>query len=324
MAKAPKVLTKQQVEHFREKGWVKVEQAYPREEALKVQEFLWDRLAERGILRDDSSTWTEKVVRLGNYTDSVTDGCNTDRLTGAIEDLLGEGRWQLGRKKHDVIWGGFIINFGPDVPGGWHYDGSHFRHYLDSWQQGLLVVSLFSDVLSGGSGTLVAEGSHHIVAKVLAQYPEGISLGDAIRECNQHPWLADLIGSKKGTATSDNIYDEAPPARDMASRKAHLARFKEEAYRDPEGFDLRVVETTGAPGDIVICHPFLYHAPSDNELGVPRFMCNRVTPTKERMSLNRENPEDYSVVEELIRLSLGLKEGESCSWERIGDSDKVG
>lgn len=319
MAKLPQVLTKEQVEHFREKGWVKVEQAYPQEEALKVQDFLWERLAERGILKENRDTWTEKVVRLGNYTDPVTDGCNTDRLTGAIEDLLGRGRWQLGRKKHNVIWGGFIINFGPVVPGGWHYDGSHFRHYLDSWQQGLLVVSLFSDVKPGGSGTLVAEGSHNIVAKVLEGHPEGIGLGDAIRECNQHPWLAELTQSKKAK-TSDNIYDDAPPQDDMQSRKDHLSKFMNEAYHDPDGFDLRVVETTGAPGDMVLCHPFLYHAPSDNELGVPRFMCNRVTPTEERMNFNRANPEDYSVVEEIIRQSLGLKEGEPCNWQRIEEN----
>ncbi|QJD86313.1 hypothetical protein [Cohnella herbarum] len=308
-----KVLTEEQVRHFKEKGWVKVEQAYPREEALKVQEFLWSELAKRGVHKDDPSSWTEPVVRLGDYVDPVTDGLNSDRLTGAIEDLLGDGRWQLGHQRENAMWGGFIINFGPEVPGGWHYDGSHFRHYLDSWEQGLLLVCLFSEVRPGGSGTLVAEGSHRIVAKMLEKHPEGIGLGEAIRECNQHPWLAELVSRNK--PSSNDIYSDAP-SDDRTAKKQHLAKFMNTTYEDPDGYSLRVVETTGGPGDLVLCHPFLYHAPSDNELGVPRFMCNRVAPTRERMNFNRDNPEDYSVVEQMIRESLGLKDGEKCDWAR--------
>ncbi|WP_308634909.1 phytanoyl-CoA dioxygenase family protein [Paenibacillus silvisoli] len=311
----PKVLTEEQVQHFIEKGWVKLEQAYPREEALKVQHFLWDELAKKGVRRDDKDTWTQPVVRLGDYVHPIHDGLNSDRLTGAIEDLLGEGRWQYGDARENVSWGGYIVNFGPEVPGGWHYDGSHFRHYLDSWEQGLLLVCLFSEVRKGGSGTLVAEGSHNIVAKFLAQHPEGVGLGEAIRECNKHPWLAALVG-KKDKQASDDIYADATAAAGLHARKAHLETFMNETYEDPAGYSLRVVETTGGPGDLVLCHPFLYHAPSDNELGVPRFMCNRVAPTKERMNFNRENPEDYSVVERMIRASLGLKDGEPCNWAR--------
>ncbi|QHW30568.1 hypothetical protein GZH47_06675 [Paenibacillus rhizovicinus] len=308
----PKVLTEEQVQHFIDKGWVKIENAYPRDAALNVQEFLWDELAKRGIQKEDSGTWTEPVVRLGNYVHPVMDGLNSERLTGAIEDLLGEGRWESGKDMTGVMWGGYIINFGPEVPGGWHYDGSHFRHYLDSWEQGLLLVCLFSSVKKGGSGTLVAEGSHNIVANMLAQHPEGLGLGEAIRECNKHPWLAELVGKKP---VSDDIYADEPK-QEKKSKKEHLAKFMDTAYEDPAGYSLRVVESTGEPGDMIICHPFLYHAPSDNELGVPRFMCNRVAPTRERMNLNRENPADYSVVERMIRSSLGLQDGEPCTWER--------
>ncbi|SFS57566.1 hypothetical protein [Paenibacillus sp. BC26] len=309
----PKVLSEEQVKHFIDKGWVKIEQAYPREEALKVQDFLWEELAQRGVNRDDSSTWTQPVVRLGDYVHPIHNGLNSDRLTGAIEDLIGEGRWQLGKERENVSWGGYIVNFGPEVPGNWHYDGSHFRHYLDSWEQGVLLVCLFSEVHKGGSGTLVAEGSHNIVAKMLAKHPEGIGLGEAIRECNKHPWLADLLGKNK--PVSDDIYAETPSDNRQA-KKERLQKFMDTAYEDPDGYSLRVVETTGGPGDMVICHPFLYHAPSDNELGVPRFMCNRVAPTHERMNFNRENPEDYSVVERMIRTALGLKDGEPCTWAR--------
>ncbi|GIQ67546.1 hypothetical protein DUZ99_12220 [Xylanibacillus composti] len=311
----PKVLSNEQIEHFMEKGWVKVDQAFPREEALKVQDFLWDRLAEHGVDRDDKSTWTKPLYRLGNYTDSVADGCNTDRLTGAVEDLIGEGRWREGNKKHNAVWGGFIINFGPEVPGGWHYDGSHFHHYLDSWEQGLLFIGLFSEVRPGGSGTLVAEGSHNIVAKVLAEHPKGLPLGEAIKLCNRHPWLAELVSLQKKNA-DDDIYADESPADNRAAKKAHLAKFMNTTYQDPDGYSLRVVETTGSPGDVVLCHPFLYHSASDNDLGIPRFMCNRCTPTHEPMNFNRSRPEEYSIVEKTIRRSLGLKDHEGFPFKR--------
>ena len=57
----------------------------------------------------------------------------------------------------------FIVNFrrGADQPwqapsadlGGWHKDGSYFRHFLDSREQALLTVLLWSDVAPRGGGT---------------------------------------------------------------------------------------------------------------------------------------------------------------------------
>jgi hypothetical protein len=36
-------------------------------------------------------------------------------------------------------------------------DGTFFRHFLDSPEQGLLVVPIFSDVEHRGGGTLLAQ-----------------------------------------------------------------------------------------------------------------------------------------------------------------------
>ncbi|HET7559455.1 MAG TPA: phytanoyl-CoA dioxygenase, partial [Limnochordia bacterium] len=58
------------------------------------------------------------------------------------------------------------------------------------------------------------------------------------------------------------------------------------------------------PGDVILCHPFLFHAASPNHSGRPRFMCNRTTPLKARMAFDR--PEgDHSAVEISIRRALG-------------------
>src|SRR6185436_7996300 len=85
-------------------------------------------------------------------------------------------------------WGdGFIINFGREdfawqPPSQtiypewqvWHKDGDFFRHFLDSPEQGLLVIGIFSDIERGGGGTYIACDSVGHVARHLAAHPEGL------------------------------------------------------------------------------------------------------------------------------------------------------
>ena len=71
-----------------------------------------------------------------------------------------------------------------------------------------------------------------------------------------------------------------------------------------DGANLRVVETTAEAGDVFLCHPFLYHASSQNHSGIPRFMCNRTTPLGERLNLRRINEKNYSPLEFSIRKAL--------------------
>lgn len=283
------VLSQEQVDQFIERGYTVVEEAFPREYALAAQEFLWERLAERGVQKDDRSTWQEPMVRMQeNYNDPVFDRCATERLFAATEDLLGRGRRLLQTKG----WGWWPVNFASgadkpwDVPTtGWHWDGSHFRHYIDAPDQGLLMLCIFSEIGPHGGGTLVAEGSHKLAARFLKDHP-GLELREAYNLCNMtHPWLTELTG--KG---------------DQPHAQNRVAYFMEQTYQD-DITSLRVTETTGAPGDVILCHPFLYHAASQNHSGIPRFMCNRTTPLKERMNLDRSDG-DYSEVETSIRKAI--------------------
>lgn len=57
---------------------------------------------------------------------------------------------------------------------GWHCDGDFFLHFLDSPEQALLVVPLFSDIAPGGGGTLIAPESIGKIARALMDHPEGI------------------------------------------------------------------------------------------------------------------------------------------------------
>lgn len=291
-----KVLSSFQVEQFIECGYVQLEEAFPRKNALAAQDFLWAKLLERGVSKDDRSTWTQPMVHIKEaYSDAVFQACGTDRLADAIEDLVGAGRWAT---RHKVVgWGWWPVNFAMaadtpwDVPtGGWHWDGQHFRHQVDSPNQGLLLLCMFSEIGRRGGGTLVAEGSHAVVARFLSQHPDGLELGEAIQMSKKsHPWLAELTG--------------VTPSEPGRSR---IERFMNTTHVDESGAHLRVVETTASPGDVILCHPFLFHAASQNHSGVPRFMCNRTTPLKERMNFQRSNEAEHSPVEVSIRRALSL------------------
>ena len=67
-------------------------------------------------------------------------------------------------------WGdSMIVNLrkGADQPwqppsaavGGWHKDGDFFRHFLDSPEQGLLTIVIWSDIEPQGGGTFAAGDS---------------------------------------------------------------------------------------------------------------------------------------------------------------------
>lgn len=286
------VLTEAQVEQFIEEGYTRLEEAFPRQQALLAQSFLWERLAEQGIRRDDRATWKEPMVRIREtYEDPVFQACATPRLISAIEDLVGHGRYAEARQK--TRWGWWPVNFslGSQEPWnvpttGWHWDGSHFRHFVDSPDQGLLLLCLFSEVQSHGGATTVATGSHKIVARLLSQYPEGIEHRPAIEQGNRtHPWLRKLTGQ-----------DDLPVEK-------RIKFFMETPYTDEDNVTLRVIEATGSPGDVFLCHPFLYHSSAQNHSGIPRFMCNRTTPLTERMQMQRSDG-NYSPLELSIRQAL--------------------
>jgi Phytanoyl-CoA dioxygenase (PhyH) len=297
------VLTQEQVNQFIELGWVKVEQAFPKEVALEAQKIVWENVEKRGIQKNDRSTWTEQMVQLNEtYEHDEFQKCNTKRLADAIEDLVGEGRWAnrtvYGESDKKVGYGWWPVNFSQgalkpwNVPTtGWHWDGIHFRHYIDSPDQGLLCLNLFSDIGKQGGGTLVAEGSHKVIAKFLSKQRDGIELEDGISVLNkQHPWFSELTASNEKDDTTNDEQDR-------------IEKFMENPYVDEDGIKLRVIETTGNPGDVILCHPFLYHAASQNHSGVPRFMCNRTTPLTERINLNRPDG-NYSPLEWSIKSVL--------------------
>ena len=137
----------------------------------------------------------------------------------------------------------FAVNFrqGADKPyqppsasaPGWHKDGWHFRHFLDSPDQGLLGIPLMTDVLPEGGGTFIAADSVPVVARYLAAHPEGVlpdafPWKDLLSECRDfreitgeagdffllHPYLLHAVSQnrlRRPRAICNVLYELAEP-----------------------------------------------------------------------------------------------------------------
>ena len=82
---------------------------------------------------------------------------------------------------------------------GWHKDGSYFKHFLDSREQALLTVVLWSDMRHQGGGTFMAPDLVRLVARYLLEHPEGVKPSEfdfqsMIQQCTQFEELTGEAG----------------------------------------------------------------------------------------------------------------------------------
>lgn len=169
------------VESFIEQGYVRIDEAFPKELAGEGRQILWRDL---GCDPADRSTWTRPVIRLGGYAqEPFRKAVNTPKLTAAYDALVGKGRWE---PRYSL--GTFPVRFPhPDDPGdaGWHCDAS-FAGPGGTWclnvhskGRALLMLFLFSDIGEDDAPTRIRAGSHLDVAKVLEPHGEpGLSFMD--------------------------------------------------------------------------------------------------------------------------------------------------
>lgn len=67
------------------------------------------------------------------------------------------------------------------------------------------------------------------------------------------------------------------------------------------------VEATGNAGDVYLIHPYMLHSAAPNPSGRPRFITNPPVAFKEPMNFNREDPDDFSLVERVVLRALGVE-----------------
>jgi hypothetical protein len=254
------VLTDEEVEFFVEHGHVTIPGCFTREDAQPWVDEAWIRL---GYDPHDADTWIEKRVHMPSLR-HVHVADLAPKVWGAACELLGG----VERIEQPYTWGnGFIANLGlgadreweppsaasPD----WHKDGDFFRHFLDSPEQGLLTIVLWSDIEHRGGGTFIAPDSVASVARLLARRTDGV------------------------------LPDEFP---------------YDDLIAQCTGFE----EITGRLGDVVLMHPFMLHAVSQNHRGTARFITNPPIALRRPMDFDRPHPDEQSPVERAVLRALGV------------------
>jgi len=227
-------LSDEQIKQFLDKGYIRISEAFTKEQAAWMLKDVWVRL---GANPNDKSTWPMKTHLPRQRSVLVKDFA--PKAWGAIVDLLGDESIIDARGQY--WYDSFIINLGrdddkwepedrPEHPqdlNNWHVDGDFFLHFLDSPEQALLVIPIFSDeIVTGGGGTYIAPDSIPIIAKKLEANPYGTMPG---KDFN-HP------------------------------KTAHGCK--------------EFVEVTGKCGDVILMHPLMLHSASPNLLRTPRFITN--------------------------------------------------
>jgi len=181
---APKVLTQAQLDQFIAKGWCAVPDCFSRAAAREKVD-LW--IAEQGFDAADPQSWGAAMMHRGLKERFLAKDFSP-KAYAAAEDLVGEGRIE------NWSWGGFIVNTGlrrhqpwtmPALNEGWHIDGDFFHHFLDSREQSLLVVQVFTDMRHAGGCTVISEGSYAPIARMMREHPEGLDPGGCVQEAKK-------------------------------------------------------------------------------------------------------------------------------------------
>ncbi|KAK1232083.1 hypothetical protein PQX77_004801 [Marasmius sp. AFHP31] len=275
-----KYLCPEDVDHFLERGYIVVKNAFSREKAAEWSETMWIRLA---LDPNDKTTWERERIHMPFHRREEV-ARFAPKAWQAISDLLG-GEDRID--ENSSSWGdSFIVNFGrPDLEtaapihprelDNWHVDGDFFVHYLDSPEQALLVVPIFSDIKPQGGGTYISPDGIDIVANYLAAHPEGV--------------LPTGLSFTPSTSSVTEPRDD-PGYISLLDTAKKCVNF---------------VELTGEVGDVVLLHPLMLHSASKNHLRVPRVITNPPVGLKEPFKFDRERAKDYSLVERKTLKALG-------------------
>ncbi|XXG96596.1 p-nitrophenyl phosphatase [Hypoxylon texense] len=275
MASPPAPLTQEQKDFFLAHGYLKLTNCFTAEQAADVTEGVWTRL---GMSPTDKATWTRERTNMPSHR-SFDCATFAPKAWQAICEVCG-GEDRVNPESR--LWrDSLIVNLGtaeregrpvpPKQLDNWHVDGDFFVHYLDSPEQALLVIPLFTDIRPEGGGTMICPPGIPRVARHLAAHPEGVSPRMLPRAHPSFPgergfeWYADII---QGTA------------------------------------DGEFVEATGRLGDVYLLHPLMMHSSTSNARRDVRIITNPPVSIVEPFRFDREDG-DYSLVEQKTMAAVG-------------------
>lgn len=259
---------------------------------------VWTRL---GMDPNDKSTW--HTLRTNMPSHKVFDASTfAPKAWAAVCELCGgEDRITGGSKEwRDSL----IVNLGsperegkPDPPQklqNWHVDGDFFVHYLDSPEQALLIIPLFTDIPPQGGGTVIYPNGMRTVARHLYDHPEGVS-----------PRMV-------------------PRAHKDFTAERNLDWFNSVATAGAADDDY--VEACGETGDVYLLHPLMLHSASNNARRNVRIITNPPVSLREPFNFNRSGKDAgaYSLVERATLRMLGKSEEEGLKdWHITKPRERV-
>jgi hypothetical protein len=174
-------------------------------------------------------------------------------VCSALDTLFAPDRWEPSPQ-----WGQPLVTF-PSGRSEWNIP--HRNWHIDLGTSNIIapfdtvIVFAFLDAVRPRSGgTVVVSGSHQLVRKLArtADDPSAIRSADASKLlARAHPWLSELWSHQRGA-------DEIP-------------RFMEGGVTIA-GVKLKVIELTGAQGDIIIMHSCVLHTAAMNCGNQPRLV----------------------------------------------------
>jgi hypothetical protein len=159
----------------------------------------------------------------------------------------------LGQWEEPAHWGLPLVSFHTGEAA-WDVPREHWHIDLGARPGELRVARIFAILAPSrprGGGTGYVAGSHRLFEALFAQSGVQPSAQGRRRLEARSPWFAALSSR-----------------RDSGER---IRRFMEDGD-ELDGVPVRVCEMLGEPGDVLVMHPLMLHAPTANVLASPRMM----------------------------------------------------
>lgn len=245
------MLTEQQRAEFDRDGILKLEGVFSDDDAATMRAVFWREMETRyGVRCDDPSTWD---LHRADGLKSTKKSRAFDPIFGpvlreALDDLLGEGRWQ--EPKHM----GQVLATMPNATE-WRVPHKIWHSDFEATHTGRRLFAVkwwtFFDVVGPRqAGTPQLAGSHNLFIRFLQTCPDREYKHARDTFLRSHEWLRALT-------KDDGAHDRNE-------------RFMTET--DLDGLPARVVELTGRPGEVFITHPWVFHSIAVNARDTPRLM----------------------------------------------------
>lgn len=164
-------LSSDQKDHFMKYGYLHLTDCFSRAKAASWTDDMWIRL---GYSPTDKSTWVSERINMPSHRSESAKTFAPKAWAAVCELVGGEDRISAESATWDDA---LIVNLGteesegkipcPKELPGWHVHGDFFVHFLDSPEQALLVIPLFSDIQKHGGGTMICPDAIPAVARYL-------------------------------------------------------------------------------------------------------------------------------------------------------------